>query len=690
MNRMFGLRARWIVAPGLAVLAASCGGGGGSSGPPPPPPPSSFGTFSLATNSIAFSTNDVSRTPQPYTVDASATGVTASTLYLRIEFAGPAVGSVTNVRVTGPTTGSATVNPASASQLGIGNHSGTITVYACVSDPSCATQQLAGSPATVNVTYQIAGLIPSANALSYAIGNAPTSAEQTRSFTITGVPAQNWTAGTSVPWLQLARSTGNTTNANTLEAVISSTAIQTFRNGTYPTEITVTPSNGQPFSVPVSLEVLRTQVDVVAPHIAVSNATDRNVIIRGAVFDASAITGVTFGSQAATTFTVLSSTEIRATHPPLAAGHYDVKLQGAASALAALSDATLIVVDPYTFTPERVTRFYAGEPIDILYEPEGQYVYVAIDRDTTIDYIEMFYRVNTTPPGPWQWFQPNGSYYKIYSMAAARNGKTVLYTTENNITSQAVLASQAWPNTTVTDQLGHTYPLGATTDYFRDVAIASDGRALLMGANETSALRPAYLSPGRNGPAMPSPPAPAPPLVPLLVAGNANANLFYDGTVGASIDGSRVLLASSPAAPVGSHLYEYNASTGTLTDTGVALVASDISMDRRGARILVKAGGFAVYSGTLQLLGSLPASALAAVLSPDGTRVYAYDSNQKLRAYDVSGTAVSPLGTAPWSATGSAGDTLRRTVMTISPDGRTLFVAGSDALLIEPIPNPLP
>lgn len=696
MSSMLGRWARWTL-PALAVLAAGCGGGGGGGSspppPPPPPPPSSFGTFSLATNSIAFSTSDPSRTPQPYIIDASATGVTAQTLYLRVEVAGPAVASVTNVLVTGPTTGRATVNPAAASQLGIGNHTGTITVYACVSDPSCSTQQLAGSPATVNVTYSIAGLIPSTTALSYAIGNAPTAADQTRSFTMAGFPAQNWTASTSAPWLQLARTTGNTTSANTLEAVLSPTEIQAFRNGTYSTQITITPSNGQPLSVPVSLEVLRTQVDVVAPHYAVSNATDRDVIIRGAAFDASAITAVTFGGQPATTYSVISSTEIRATHPALAAGHYDVKLQGAASASAALSDATLIVVDPYTYTPARVTRFNdfnPGAPIDIQYEPEGQYVYVAIDRDNTIDYIELFFRVNTTPPGPWQWYQPNGGYNEIYSMTAARNGKTVIYTTENNITSEAVLASDAWPNTTVTDRLGHTYPLGGPTDYFRDVAIASDGRAILIGANETSALRPAYLSPGRNGPAMPSPPAPAPPLVTLLVAGNPNANLFYDGTVAASIDGSRVLLASSPAAPVGSHLYEYNASTGTLVDTGLALAASDISMDRRGSRILVTDGDIDVYSGSFQSLGSLPASTLAAVLSPDGTRVYGYDSNEQLRAYDISGPTVSPLGTGPWDASGGAGDPQRGTVMTISPDGQTLFIAGNAALLVEPIPNPIP
>jgi hypothetical protein len=688
MTNTLGASARWTIATALAVLAASCGGGGGGGGdvapaPPPPPPPSSYGTFSLERNSLSFYTNDPSRTPGSLFINATATGVTAPVLYLRVEIAGQAVASVTDVRETGPTTGTATVNPATASQLGIGTHSGTLTVYACVSDPSCSTQQLAGSPATVTVTYTIAGLTPSTAALSYAMGNAPTNADKTRSFTIAGVPEQNWTASTSVPWLQLTQTTGNTTSANTLEAVVVPGAIQDFRNGVYPAQVTVTPSEGQPLTMPVSLTVLRTQIDVVAPHIAVSSATDRDVIIRGAVFDAAAITGVTFGSDAATSYSVLSSTEIRATHPALAAGHYDVKLQGPAAA--ALSDATLIVVDPYTYAPARVQLFYPGDPVDILYEPEGQYVYVAMNRDTTIDYIETFYRIPTTPPGPWQWFQYDTGYQDLYSMVAARNGTSVILSTENDSTSLAMLVSRPWPNMFVNDLNPHTYSLGGPTDYFRDIALASDGRAILIVGNETSASRPAYLSARLNRPGTP-PPAPTPPIVPLL----AGANVFYDGTVGASLDGSRVLLASSAGGPAGSHVYEYNASAGVLADTGLALTASDITMDRRGSRILMTDGDIDVYSGTFQQLGSLPAGTLAAVLSPDGTRVYAFDSNEQLRAYDVSGAAVAPLGTGPWNANGSAGDTQRRTVMTISPDGQTLFIAGSGAFLVEPIPNPIP
>lgn len=50
---------------------------------------------------------------------------------------------------------SASVEPAAASTLLPGNYSTTITLTACVDDPTCKTNQLPGSPQTFNVSYTL-------------------------------------------------------------------------------------------------------------------------------------------------------------------------------------------------------------------------------------------------------------------------------------------------------------------------------------------------------------------------------------------------------------------------------------------------------------------------------------------------------------------------------------------------------
>jgi hypothetical protein len=175
-----------------------------------------------------------------------------------------------------------------------------------------------------------------------------------------------------------------------------------------------------------------------------------------------------------------------------------------------------------------------------------------------------------------------------------------------------------------------------------------------------------------------------PPLSQVLATGNANPNLFYDGVVGASGDGSLLLLGSAALPPTGSNLYRYDASTGALSDTGIAVAVTSIRLDRKGTRALLNHSPvYTVGASALTAQGSLPGSTLAATLSADGTRAYTYDGTQVLR-FDVIGP--TPVQQAQRNASGSAGDAARRHVMTLSPDGQTLFIAGSSSVLVEPVP----
>ena len=79
-----------------------------------------------------------------------------------------------------------------------------------------------------------------------------------------------------------------------------------------------------------------------------------------------------------------------------------------------------------------------------------------------------------------------------------------------------------------------------------------------------------------------------------------------------------------------------------------------------------------------------PGNPAAVALSPDGTRAYQYVSGTLLRTFDVSSPdqSVSEIG----SGTVLPSDPGANPVMTISPDGGTLFIAGADAIVVVPAP----
>jgi IPT/TIG domain len=83
----------------------------------------------------------------------------SGTLYITIvEPSDPSspIDSVSNVTISG-NSGTASIVPKSPDMIGVGTASGTITVHACMNDPTCATGELAGSPRTVSVTYTVSG-----------------------------------------------------------------------------------------------------------------------------------------------------------------------------------------------------------------------------------------------------------------------------------------------------------------------------------------------------------------------------------------------------------------------------------------------------------------------------------------------------------------------------------------------------
>jgi hypothetical protein len=93
-----------------------------------------------------------------------------------------------------------------------------------------------------------------------------------------------------------------------------------------------------------------------------------------------------------------------------------------------------------------------------------------------------------------------------------------------------------------------------------------------------------------------------------------------------------------------------------------------------------------VYDPAFALLGLLPTTTVAVVVAPDGKRAYTYDGTSgEVRVFDISATNSGGAYTQMSAVTlpGSPGSNVR---MTISLDGKTLFIAGSAQLIVQPVP----
>jgi hypothetical protein len=157
----------------LVVLCASCGGGGGSAdsstqppglGPPIQNPPSSGTpggaqpTFGVSTATYSFLSLHPNVTPDSQRIPVSFSGSVNGKLYIVASSDDSRIADsfITYTSNTGqtPTVDAFVVPAASSSQLA-GTYTTTITLTACVDDPSCQTGQLPGSPQKLSVTYTL-------------------------------------------------------------------------------------------------------------------------------------------------------------------------------------------------------------------------------------------------------------------------------------------------------------------------------------------------------------------------------------------------------------------------------------------------------------------------------------------------------------------------------------------------------
>lgn len=158
----------------LAVTLTACGGGGGGNNPAnngntPDAPgtgtgPASSGSLAVSTNTLVFNAaNAASATPGARGITVTVSNLSGNgTLYILADSTGPAIASVTN-----PTGNMGTINGSNITIVGTTTATpvapsgitppatSTIRIRACLNDPTCNTNQLSGSPQTINVSYTL-------------------------------------------------------------------------------------------------------------------------------------------------------------------------------------------------------------------------------------------------------------------------------------------------------------------------------------------------------------------------------------------------------------------------------------------------------------------------------------------------------------------------------------------------------
>jgi hypothetical protein len=650
IGRLAGLSKLVSVVAAAATLA-SCGGGGGGGGGASGP------RFSVSTNTLTFSAaSQNAAAPASQIVTGTVTGSGASgTLYILVQPSNPAMLSVSSVVIT-PPTGQASVNPAAPSTLGVGTFTSTVTVLACTNDPTCATGQLAGSPQVINVTYTISGVSASPTSLSYPIGNAPVPADFTRRVDVTGAPNQNWTASSTVPWLSVLPASGSTAATVHMTATLDQAQVAALNNGTYTGAIQIVPASaGVTLNVPVTLTVARTQVSYVAPYLGTSG-TSAPVIIRGDNFNQATITDVKFGATSASTFSIVSGSEIHATYPAtLTAGTYPVQLQSNLSSITSL--ANLVMVDAPAYAATTLAYSDAGPKriSAIGYDAERQTLLVVI-FDTLNSANNRFSRYVF---GLGAWGAPTTTtVLNLTDMALSTDGKVWLGETSGG------------PGTGTTQYDPVSFAAGSTTSdtsindgfFEKHLAMSNDGTAVIVAGFSPQCghvirytVRSAQVA---DTGAISCPPP--------EVGGSADGSLIVTGTNFGKVNA-------------------FNAATGAVSQPLTLTLTAPPVLDRTASRIVLN--NTQVYDSGFNLLsGALPNTTLAVVLKADGTAAYTYDSSGKVRKFDLTGTPVA--GVYPEIGTGTtlAGSPGNNVSMTITPDGGTLFLAGGTQVVVQPAP----
>lgn len=400
-------------------------------------------------------------------------------------------------------------------------------------------------------------------------------------------------------------------------------------------------------------------VQLVTPYVATSGTSDE-VVIRGIGITSFNVQGVRFGDVAATTYTIPPQTtsEIRATHPALAAGSYPVSLVASDHQGDIPTTATLVVVDPTTYAATTLPYPSPTSAVRrLIYDAERRALLVVNDAGGSV----VRYQYSGSA-----WSAPTAVAAGLSDVALSAKG-TSLY----GITSTDLVPVDPVALTVGTAVAAPSLPTDAVLG---NIVVGNDDVAMITtGRTATSTPTNTYL------------------YFPISNTLIRTDSTFNNATPVMAANGTIAYLTQSDAsftADVG--VGRYVVASNSFSTSSAVLARQNTTapaISRNANRLVIN--GVRVYDGAEALLGQLPVSTAAVAFKPDGSRLYAYDANAGgILVYDTSadldGAVYAPLGPAvPLAGDPGPGTNVH---MAISPDGLTLFLAGTTQVVVQPTP----
>ena len=549
---------------------------------------------------------------------------------------------------------------ANAGGLGSGTYSASLKI---TDSASAKTQSL-----PVSLVMHAARLTASPSTPSISIGSTTPASGLKASVTLSdelngAVPAQavHWSvASIDVPWLKWSPASGTSSPSVQATVSVDPTQLASLAAGTYGGTVTLNYTSADSttgtLKFPVGLNLQLPLVQTVSYYVATAS-TAGNVKLRGQNFDLAGNNPVLFGSNAATTTVIDDSTQATVSYGKLAAGKYTVQFQNAAGI--PRGTAQLLVLAPQTMSYQVIN--VAGSRSHLIYDAERAALYAVNQQSQELE----VYRYSG---GSWSADSPLVA-LNLEDAALSPDGKKLVATSdasmlEIDLTKRPLQAVHTAAN-----------PDSFCAEYLDHLAMGNDGRYLVVPSyKECSGSAEAYIYDSQSQT--------------LTQAATYPNGDFYEPYLGGAADGSRVYISETGLSPT-QPMWIYNSLGDYLSQSSTDNEVYTISVSRDASRVIL--GQTAVYDTNLTQLGNIPTGG-ASVVSPDATRAYAYSNanGPTLEVYDLTAPLGSganypllksvPLANDPGSAY------VYGVQLAVSSDGKTLFISGTDSILVVPLP----
>ncbi|MDF3068735.1 MAG: sugar hydrolase [Polyangiaceae bacterium] len=380
-------------------------------------------------------------------------------------------------------------------------------------------------------------------------------------------------------------------------------------------------------------------IDYVSPYVAYLGE-QQSVIIRGAHFPKAAT--VCFGKQRAVSVEVRSSTEIRATPPPIhAAGRVLVTL-GAGVDMARAS-AELVVRPHPSYVYTSLVTDVGFQDRHVLYDAE---------RDAVFSYCSWFGDYSAKTPSTINrygyddvtgaWTMTSSYVPELWDIGMSPDGQYLL----------ALGTDRLWLLDPLTlSSLGHVDFARVQFGTAGQLGVANDGQVLLRDLGKAYSLVHQAFTP-----------AAFPGGIGIIFSADGSRGVVGDANTSATIP-----------------LSIYDASTGHITPSQTLEYFQLPSLDRTGSRYF---SGGNLRDASLSLIGGVPT--YMGYMRPDGRRAYEVDGTDRTRihTYDLTGDGPS----FPKLADLVAADAIDGYWLHASLDSRFMFAPGPRTFVVLPLP----